>query len=101
MDLELLLLLLRTVLFLQVVILDDIVIDEFRIIDKKPRHLLLKELRPPPIMFLFITERRLIVKIRALAIIRLEFLLRGSNVVLAYHVFDFYRIVHVDFHYSY
>jgi len=62
------LLLILTVLLL-FFIFNDILIDQFRVVDKEPGHLFLEELHPSSIILILITERRLIIEVTTLTII--------------------------------
>jgi hypothetical protein len=80
-------------------VLYDVLIDELGVVDKEPCHFFLEEFHPSSIIFILIAERGLVIEVAAFAIVGLEFLFGGGDVMLGHHIFYLDCVIDVDFHF--
>lgn len=78
---SIILVLLLTICIFLISILDDVLIDQLRIVDEKSSHLLFEELDPSNIVIFLVGQGWFVGKIWAFAVVWFELLLGGGNIV--------------------
>ncbi len=80
------------------VFLDYVFIDEFGVVNEEAGHFLLEEFYVSNVGIILVCKWGLVAEIWAFAVIWLEFLFGGSDIMFGVDTFVFYMLFQSDFH---